>query len=61
LLELSWGGAEPFPLPDGTTRTFLQDGDEVSITASAPGPDGRRIGFGEVRGTVHPAVSDGGY
>jgi fumarylacetoacetase len=61
LLELSWGGAEPFPLPDGTTRTFLEDGDEVSITASAPGPDGRRIGFGEVRGTVHPAVSDGGY
>ena len=31
---------------------FLADGDEVAITASAPGPDGTRIGFGEVRGRV---------
>ncbi|WP_326951877.1 fumarylacetoacetase [Amycolatopsis sp. NBC_01286] len=54
LLELSWGGREPFELPDGTTRTFLEDGDEVAITATAPGPNGTRIGFGEVRGTVVP-------
>jgi fumarylacetoacetase len=54
LLELSWGGAEPFELADGTTRTFLQDGDTVSITAeTATGP---RIGFGEVTGRVDPAL-----
>jgi fumarylacetoacetase len=55
-LELTWNGTEPVTLADGSTRTFLEDGDEVSITASAPGPDGDRIGFGEVRGRVLPAV-----
>ncbi len=54
-IELSWGGAEPLTLADGTTRTFLADGDEVTLTASAPGPGGTRIGFGEVTGTVTPA------
>jgi fumarylacetoacetase len=34
---------------------FLQDGDEVTLTAWAPGPNGSRIGLGEVTGTVHPA------
>ena len=57
LLELSWGGAEPFTLPDGSTRTFLEDGDEVTITATAPGTDGSRIGFGEGRGRIAPARS----
>ncbi len=52
LLELSWGGREPIRLADGTTRTFLEDGDEVVITATAPGPGGTTIGLGEVRGTV---------
>ncbi len=55
LLELSWGGAEPFPLADGSHRSFLEDGDTVTISASAPGPDGTRVGFGEVTGTVRPA------
>nr|BFE70365.1 hypothetical protein GCM10020092_036660 [Actinoplanes digitatis] len=55
LIELSWGGAEPLRLPDGTTRTFLEDGDEVVISASAPGADGAVIGFGEVRGRILPA------
>ena len=53
-LELSWGGREPFELGGGETRTFLEDGDEVVISATAPGPDGRRIGFGDVRGRVVP-------
>ncbi len=53
-LELSWGGREPFELPGGETRTFLEDGDEVVISATAPGPGGARIGMGEVRGTVVP-------
>jgi fumarylacetoacetase len=55
-LELTWNGTEPVTLSDGSTRSFLEDGDEVTITATAPGPDGDRIGFGEVRGRVLPAV-----
>lgn len=53
--ELSLGGTDPLTLPDGSERTFLHDGDEVTITATAPGPNGVRIGFGEVSGTVQPA------
>ena len=54
LIELSWNGAEPLRLADGTVRSFLEDGDTVTIRASAPGPgpDAARIGFGEVSGTV---------
>ena len=52
LLELSWNGAEPLTLADGSTRTFLEDGDVVTITATAPGAGGGRIGFGEVTGRV---------
>jgi fumarylacetoacetase len=54
-IELSWGGTEPLPLADGTTRTFLQDGDVVTLTATAPGTGGGRISFGEVTGRVEPA------
>lgn len=52
LLELTWGGQEPITLADGSTRTYLEDGDEVVISASAPAADGGRIGLGEVRGRV---------
>jgi fumarylacetoacetase len=55
LLELSWGGAEPLTLPDGSVRTFLEDGDEVTIGATAPAADGAVIGFGEVTGRIQPA------
>ncbi|HEY1917750.1 MAG TPA: fumarylacetoacetase [Streptosporangiaceae bacterium] len=55
LIELSWGGRDPLTLSDGSTRTFLEDGDEVTITATAPGPDGSRIGFGEVTGRILPS------
>ena len=55
LIELTWNGAEPIELSDGTKRAFLEDGDTVTITATAPGPDITRIGFGEVTGTVLPA------
>jgi fumarylacetoacetase len=57
LLELSWGGAQPLTLPDGSVRSFLEDADEVTITATAPAADGARIGFGEVTGRVLPAPS----
>lgn len=54
LIELSRGGAEPFETPDGTSHTFLEDGDEVVISAWAPGAGGR-IGFGSVAGKVLPS------
>ncbi|WP_406267318.1 fumarylacetoacetase [Nocardia sp. NBC_00881] len=53
-IELSWGGAEPV-MVNGQKRTFLEDGDEVTITASAPGRHTARIGLGEVRGRILPA------
>jgi fumarylacetoacetase len=52
LIELTANGTQPLALPDGSTRGFLEDGDEVVITATAPGPGGDRIGFGEVRGRI---------
>jgi fumarylacetoacetase len=55
-LELSWGGKEPIELADGSTRTFLEDGDTVVITATAPGEDGTVVGLSEVAGTVRPAA-----
>ena len=54
-LELSWSGQEPVVLDDGSERTFLEDGDTVVLRASAPGPDGTVIGFGDCTGTVRPA------
>ncbi|KUJ65834.1 fumarylacetoacetase [Streptomyces albus subsp. albus] len=55
LLELTWAGRDPLELPDGK-RTFLEDGDEVVLTAWAPGPDGTRVALGEVGGRIAPAV-----
>ncbi|WP_326826084.1 fumarylacetoacetase [Streptosporangium sp. NBC_01756] len=60
LIELAWNGAEPLKLPDGSARAFLEDGDTVTITASAPGPGGTVITLGEVSGTVLPARDGGG-
>ncbi|AYN39970.1 fumarylacetoacetase [Streptomyces dangxiongensis] len=51
LLELTWNGRDPLELPDGK-RTFLEDGDVVTLTAWAPGADGGRVGLGEVTGRV---------
>lgn len=57
LTELTWNGSNPLELPDGTRRSFLEDGDTVRITATAPGADGDVIGFGEVTGTISPAMA----
>ncbi|MFJ2232932.1 fumarylacetoacetase [Streptomyces sp. NPDC087859] len=51
LLELTWNGRDALELPDGK-RTFLEDGDVVTLSAWAPGPDGVRVGLGEVVGQV---------
>ncbi|MGV9248413.1 fumarylacetoacetase [Streptomyces sp. NPDC003710] len=55
LLELTWNGRDPLELPDGK-RTFLEDGDVVTLTAWAPGPNGTRVGLGEVTGRVVPGI-----
>lgn len=53
-LELTWNGGHPITLDDGTVRTYLEDGDTVTIQASAATPDGTRIGLGEVTGRILP-------
>jgi len=55
LLELTWNGAEPLKLADGSTRTFLEDGDEVTISGTAPAAGGGRLSLGEVAGTIRSA------
>ncbi|WJV46871.1 fumarylacetoacetase [Streptomyces flavofungini] len=54
LIELTWNGRDPLELPDGK-RTFLEDGDVVTMTAWAPGPGGTRVGLGEVTGRIAAA------
>ncbi len=54
-LELTWSGQEPLTLDDGSSRTFLEDGDTVTLRAAAPGAEGTVVGLGEVVGTVRPA------
>jgi fumarylacetoacetase len=51
MLELSWNGTEPLEISDSITRSFLEDGDSLSIRGYCQG-DGYRIGFGEVEGTI---------
>ncbi|HYH31813.1 MAG TPA: hypothetical protein VD903_15655, partial [Pseudonocardia sp.] len=53
--QVAGAGREPVTV-GGEERTFLLDGDEVVLSATAPGPGGTRIGFGEVAGRVLPAV-----
>jgi fumarylacetoacetase len=55
LLERTWRGAEPLQLPDGETRKFLEDGDEVILRAFCEREGAVRIGFGECSGVVLPA------
>ncbi|TVZ90386.1 fumarylacetoacetase [Streptomyces sp. BK340] len=57
-IELTWDGKEPIQVK-GEERTYLQDGDEVSITATAPGVFGGRVGLGEVRSRILPAHAKG--
>ena len=52
LIELTWNGTEPLTLPDGSTRRWLEDADEVVIAATAAGPEGSRVGLGEAHGMI---------
>jgi fumarylacetoacetase len=55
LLEQTWKGTEPLHLPNGETRVFLEDGDEVTLTGYCRHPGAVRIGLGACRGVVLPA------
>jgi fumarylacetoacetase len=57
MLELSMGGKQALALPGGESRSFLQDGDCVILRAHCERAGARRIGFGECRGTVLPALA----
>jgi fumarylacetoacetase len=56
LLELSKGGREAIALPDGDTRRFLEDGDEVIFRGHCSRAGFARIGFGECRAVIAPAA-----
>jgi fumarylacetoacetase len=55
LLEITRGGKQPIELASGETRRFLEDGDEVFLSARATREGFASIGFGECRGVVTPA------
>ena len=55
LLELTWRGTQPLQLPDGTERKFLEDFDTVVMRGYGEF-DGIRIGFGELKNQVLPAI-----
>ncbi len=57
MLELSWKGTKPLTMKDGSERKFLQDNDTVIMKAHCE-QDGFRLGFGEVRSTILPAIND---
>ena len=58
LMELSFAGAKPITLASGETRTFLEDGDEVTLRARADRPGFAPIGFGDCSGLVVAAMPD---
>lgn len=55
LIELTTGGKHPLALPNGESRTYLEDGDAVVIRGWCEKAGAARIGFGECRGSVLPA------
>lgn len=55
-IELSWRGAKPLHLANGERRSFLEDGDTVTLRGCCEAPGKPRIGFGSVSGTIVPAT-----
>ncbi|MEO8714219.1 MAG: fumarylacetoacetase [Acetobacteraceae bacterium] len=60
LLEITHGGRDKLSLPNGETRGFLEDGDEVILTARCARAGAASIGFGPCRGRVAPAAERAG-
>ncbi|MCY1163475.1 fumarylacetoacetase [compost metagenome] len=56
MIELTYGGSKPMPLGNGETRGFLQDGDAVILRGWCEKHGYARIGFGESKGTILPAI-----
>ncbi len=56
MIELTYGGSRPVTLANGEQRGFLHDGDSVILRGWCEKPGQARIGFGESRGTVLPAI-----
>ncbi|MBM9596243.1 fumarylacetoacetase [Roseitranquillus sediminis] len=56
LMELTWGGERPLQFTNGVKRTFIEDGDVLTLRGHAQG-DGFRVGFGACSGRILPAVS----
>ncbi len=56
LLEISQGGKAPVTLANGETRSFLEDGDELTLSARCEASGAVSIGFGGCSGRVMPAV-----
>jgi fumarylacetoacetase len=56
LIEISQGGKQPIQLPSGETRSFLEDGDEITLRAWCGRDGATRIGFGECVGRVVAAA-----
>ncbi len=57
LIELTQGGRNPVALPGGESRTWLEDGDRVTLRGWCEKPGAARVGFGDCTGTVEPARS----
>ena len=57
MLEISRGGKQPVDLPGGEARSFLEDGDEVTLKAWCERDGAARIGFGECVGRVVAATA----
>lgn len=56
LLEITWNGSRPLELSDGSRRSFIEDGDELTLRGWCEG-DGYRVGFGEVSASILPATA----
>jgi fumarylacetoacetase len=57
MLELTVGGTRPITLPNGETRSFLLDGDEVTFRGRCEREGFASIGFGSCTGVVTPAIA----
>jgi fumarylacetoacetase len=56
LIEQTWNGRDPLQLTNGEERTFLEDGDTVTIKGVCGSNEDTLVGFGFCTGTIEPAL-----
>ena len=56
ILEMTKGGKQKISLVNGEERTFLEDGDTVTVRGVAGKTDGGLVGFGDCVGQVLPSL-----